>query len=72
MKPQFECEKKEADLGRGVIKDTQIHQRVLQNTKDLAEHKLLGSRLIYETTAKPQGGDGNTEFFLCWEKCLRR
>ena len=41
VKPQFECEKK-ADLGRGVIKDTQIHQRVLQSTKDLAEQKLLG------------------------------
>jgi 23S rRNA (cytidine1920-2'-O)/16S rRNA (cytidine1409-2'-O)-methyltransferase len=70
VKPQFECEKKEADLGRGVIKDTQIHQRVLQSTKDLAEQKLLGSHLNIETTAKPQGGDGNTEFFLCWQKCL--
>jgi len=72
VKPQFECEKKEADFGKGVIKDTQIHQRVLQSTKDLAAQKLLGSRLIIESTAKPQGGDGNTEFFLCWEKYLTK
>ena len=68
VKPQFECDKKEADLGRGVIKDEAIHQRVLQSIKDLAAKKLTGSRLQIETTAKPHGGDGNTEFFLCWEK----
>jgi len=68
VKPQFECDKKEADLGRGVIKDEAIHQRVLQSIKDLAAQKLTGSCLQIETTAKPHGGDGNTEFFLCWEK----
>jgi len=41
---------------------------VLQSIKDLAAQKLTGSCLQIETTAKPHGGDGNTEFFLCWEK----
>jgi 23S rRNA (cytidine1920-2'-O)/16S rRNA (cytidine1409-2'-O)-methyltransferase len=68
IKPQFECKKEEADRGRGVIKDPSIHQRVLKEIKIFAQNELELSNLIIETTAKPQGNDGNREFFLGWEK----
>jgi len=68
IKPQFECKKEEADRGRGVIKDPSIHQRVLDEIKDFAQNELAQSSLLIETTAKPQGNDGNIEFFLGWEK----
>ena len=68
VKPQFECKKAEADMGRGIIKDRTIHQRVLGEIKEFASNKLIESSLIFETTAKPCGNDGNTEFFLAWQK----
>ncbi|MEK9772586.1 MAG: TlyA family RNA methyltransferase [Opitutae bacterium] len=68
VKPQFECKKEEADLGRGIIKDTMIHQRVLDETKQFASRELSGSSLLIETTANPPGNDGNKEFFLGWKK----
>ena len=68
VKPQFECHKKEADLGRGVIKDKNIHLRVLEEIKQFADLKLNGSHLLIETTSEPRGNDGNTEFFIGWER----
>ena len=68
VKPQFECKKEEADKGRGVIKDQQVHLRVLNEIKKFAEEQLQGSSLVVESTACPQGNDGNTEFFLGWKK----
>jgi 23S rRNA (cytidine1920-2'-O)/16S rRNA (cytidine1409-2'-O)-methyltransferase len=68
IKPQFECIKKEADLGRGIIKDNRIHLRVLDEIKCYADQNLNGSNLLIQTTAEPKGNDGNTEFFLGWER----
>jgi len=68
VKPQFECHKKEADLGRGVIKDKNIHFRVLEEIKQFADLNLNGSNLLIETTSEPKGNDGNTEFFIGWER----
>jgi len=68
VKPQFECRKEEADVGRGIIKDPTIHQRVINEVKQFAEDKLPGSKLLIETMATPSGTDGNLEFFLGWEK----
>ena len=68
IKPQFECLKKEADLGRGIIKDTKIHLRVLDEIKGYAEQNMKGSKLLIQTTSEPKGNDGNTEFFLGWER----
>ena len=70
IKPQFECKKEEADLGRGIIRDQKIHHRVLDEIKDFVETSLEGSSLIIETKARPQGTDGNQEFFLAWERLL--
>ena len=68
IKPQFECQKKEADLGKGIIRDEKIHSRVLAELKLFADEELSGSKLIFETKAKPTGTDGNSEFFLAWQK----
>jgi 23S rRNA (cytidine1920-2'-O)/16S rRNA (cytidine1409-2'-O)-methyltransferase len=68
VKPQFECAKKEADIGRGIIRDPLIHKRVLNEIKYFADQNLLNSQLIAEEEAIPKGTDGNTEFFLAWKK----
>ena len=70
IKPGFECKKEEADLGRGIIRDQKIHHRVLDEIKEFVETSLEGSSLLMETKARPQGTDGNQEFFLAWEKLL--
>ena len=70
IKPQFECKKEEADLGRGIIRDQKIHLRVLDEIKDFAKKNLPNSSLLFETKARPQGTDGNQEFFLAWERLL--
>ena len=66
VKPQFECARKEADQGRGVISDPLIQQRTLQEIKDFARLELPGSDLFAETESSPRGADGNLEFFLGW------
>jgi len=71
IKPQFECTKAEADLGRGVIKSAEIHSRVLEEINQFAQDKLLGSKKIYQGEALPRGNEGNKEFFLGWKKMPR-
>ena len=66
VKPQFECAKKEADQGRGVINDSKIQQRTLREIKEFARLELKGAELFAETESSPRGADGNLEFFLCW------
>ena len=68
IKPQFECKKKEADLGRGIIKDELIHKRVIQDMIDFANQNLANSELFAQTESSPKGADGNLEFFLGWKK----
>ena len=33
VKPQFECTKKEADMGKGIIRDEAIRDRILNEMK---------------------------------------
>ena len=70
IKPQFECKKKEADRGRGIIKDPLIHKRVLNEITDYAKQNLVNSELFAQTESSPKGADGNLEFFLGWKKQL--
>ena len=70
VKPQFECKKEEADLGKGIIKDSTIHLRVLDEIKSFVRQELVDSNLIIETSSRPTGNDGNKEFFLGWVKGL--
>ena len=68
VKPQFECARKEADQGRGVISDPQIQQRTLREIKGFAQSELVGSELFAQTESSPRGADGNLEFFLGWSR----
>ena len=68
VKPQFECTKKEADMGKGIIRDEAIRDRILNEMKSFADENLRDSKIIFETKARPEGTDGNQEFFLSWQK----
>ena len=72
VKPQFECKKEEADMGRGIIRDTDIHQRVLNEIKQFAREELAGCTLLIEILAHPSGNDGNKEFFLGWQSLFKK
>lgn len=63
IKPQFEAGKKEAAKGAGVIRDPEIHKKVLMETLGKAEEMGYG---IYGLIRSPlKGPKGNTEF-LVW------
>ena len=68
VKPQFECTKEEADKGRGVIRNNEIHQRVINEILQFSEKNLMYASFIIQTESSPKGNEGNTEFFLCWKK----
>ena len=62
FKPQFECGKEIAKKYRGIIKNKEIHIKLLENFENFA--KLLGF-LISDIVISPiKGGDGNTEYLL--------
>ena len=56
------------DLGTGLIRDSNIRKRVLDEIKGFAKSNLENSTLLLETEAHPKGTDGNQEFFLVWKK----
>ena len=62
VKPQFECAKKEADQGRGVINDSKIQQRTLREIKEFARLELKGAELFAETESSPRGAVGTWSF----------
>jgi len=67
IKPQFEAGKAEADKGAGVIRDPEIHQRVLREISDFvaAQPELRW----HGTTESPVlGPAGNKEFLALIEK----
>jgi len=67
IKPQFEAGKAEADKGRGVIRDTAVHERVLEELrKFVAEHSGLCWRNVVESPLL--GPAGNKEFLVLIEK----
>src|SRR5260370_27439872 len=67
IKPQFEAGKAEADKGAGVIRDPQIHQRVL---RELAEFVAGFPALqwVGPTESPVLGQAGNKEFLVLVEK----
>lgn len=64
VKPQFEAEKQEVDAGRGIIRDTAIHLRVLQQVQNFALTQLPAAELIGNMDSPIKGTDGNREFLL--------
>jgi len=67
IKPQFEAGKSEADKGEGVIRDPEIHQRVLRELEEFAVSE-LGLRWAGVVASPILGPAGNKEFLALIEK----
>lgn len=61
VKPQFEAGRSAVGKG-GIIRDSGIHQRVLDELEAYA--RTLGLQVIAKTESPILGGDGNKEFFF--------
>ncbi|MGB0416924.1 MAG: TlyA family RNA methyltransferase [Coraliomargarita sp.] len=64
VKPQFEAEKYEVDAGKGIIRDPEIHQRVLNSIRAFALNELPGATLVGTIQSPIKGTDGNQEFLI--------
>ena len=64
VKPQFEAEKDEVDLGKGIIKSEAIHNRVLNDIIEFSLSELESSELIGSIPSPIKGTDGNKEFLI--------
>lgn len=63
VKPQFEAGKSEVDRGGGVIRDPEVHQRVLRELREwITEHTPL--QVDGEIDSPILGRDGNHEFLF--------
>jgi 23S rRNA (cytidine1920-2'-O)/16S rRNA (cytidine1409-2'-O)-methyltransferase len=67
IKPQFEAGKAEADKGAGVIRDPEIHQRVLVELEQFVA-SLPAVRWLGVTESPVLGPAGNKEFLTLIEK----
>ena len=61
IKPQFEAGKSEAARGKGVIRDAQVHERVLIDVLAFAED--TGYQIMDVIKSPLKGPKGNIEFF---------
>lgn len=68
VKPQFEAGKEEADRFRGVITDTAIRERILNEVLDFAASSLEGSRLVGYCESPIAGATGNLEYLAGWTR----
>lgn len=64
VKPQFEATKKEIDRVCGIIKDPEIHQRILNQLLQFCLTHLPHSTLIGYIPSPLKGTDGNQEFLI--------
>ena len=63
VKPQFEAGKAEADKGRGVIRDPQVHRRVLDELRAFVDEK-SPLEWVAEIESPLTGPAGNIEFLV--------
>jgi len=68
VKPQFEAGKIEADRGAGVIRDPEIHERVLRELKQFVA-TMPGLRWQGIAASPVLGPAGNKEFLVLIESC---
>lgn len=68
IKPQFEAGKEEADRFRGVITDTVIRERILNEVLDFAKAELNRSELVGWCESQLAGADGNREYLAGWRR----
>jgi 23S rRNA (cytidine1920-2'-O)/16S rRNA (cytidine1409-2'-O)-methyltransferase len=62
VKPQFEAGREEAAKGRGVIRDPEIHRRVVDEVASAAVSQ--GAAMMGEMPSPITGAEGNVEFLL--------
>jgi 23S rRNA (cytidine1920-2'-O)/16S rRNA (cytidine1409-2'-O)-methyltransferase len=62
VKPQFEAGREEAARGKGVIRDPEIHARVLGEVASALE--VLGAAIMGSVQSPLTGADGNVELLL--------
>ena len=62
VKPQFEAGREEAAKGKGVIRDPEIHERVVQDVTAALEER--GAAIMGRMVSPLRGADGNVEFLL--------
>jgi 23S rRNA (cytidine1920-2'-O)/16S rRNA (cytidine1409-2'-O)-methyltransferase len=63
VKPQFEAGKAEVDRGAGIIKDPEVHDRVLRELQEwITQHTPF--QILGLTDSPIYGHDGNREFLL--------
>jgi 23S rRNA (cytidine1920-2'-O)/16S rRNA (cytidine1409-2'-O)-methyltransferase len=67
IKPQFEAGKAEADKGEGVIRDAEVHQRILSELEHFVVVE-LGLNWQGVTESPLKGPAGNVEFLVLIEK----
>lgn len=70
IKPQFESTKEEVSRTSGIIKDPEIHERIVNDIIKFGEEELLGSSIIGWIASPIKGGDGNQEFLIGFRKKL--
>ncbi len=68
VKPQFEAGKAEADKGAGVIRDPNVHRRVLNELRQFVADELPEVEWSGETESPLMGPAGNKEFLILLEK----
>lgn len=71
VKPQFEAGKAEVDKGRGVIRDPEVRQAVLEMITRFALAELPHSTLIGRIDSPITGADGNHEYLIGLTKSVR-
>jgi len=64
VKPQFEAGKQAVKRGRGVVKDQETHDRVLNELRDFATSSLINCTVLQSIDSPILGSDGNREFLL--------
>ena len=66
FKPQFECGREIAKKYHGIIKNKEIHKKILKNFVNFV--KLLGFSLNNIVVSPIKGGDGNIEYLVYFSK----
>ncbi len=70
VKPQFEATYSEASRGEGVIRDTEIHERVIEEIKNEVKDERWACVGTYPSLV--EGRKGNREYFIYYEKVSGR
>lgn len=68
IKPQFEAGKADADAGAGVIRDSELRDRIVQSVLDWAKENLDGAELAGFCPSPIAGMTGNQEFLAGWKR----